>query len=76
MKDDEIFDYDDKGNLILVTNDMRFSLKTALANNPFRFYDGGVNKTCQINEKETEDAMKFRDSVTFYLLENDGVVIL
>jgi len=36
MKDDEIFDYDDKGNLILVTNDMRFSLKTALANNPFK----------------------------------------
>ena len=53
MKDDEIFDYVVKENLILVTNDMRFSLKTALANHPFRFYDGGANKTYQINAKET-----------------------
>ena len=76
MKDDEIFDYVVKENLILVTNDMRFSLKTAFANNPFRFYDGGAKKTYQINAKETEDAMKFRDSVTFYLLENDEMIIL
>ncbi len=69
MKDDEIFDYVINENLILVTNDMRFSLKTALANHPFRFFDGVANKTYQINAKETEDAMKFRDSVTFYLLK-------
>ena len=43
---------------------------------PLRFYDGGANKTYQINAKETEDAMKFRDSVIFYLLENDEVIIL
>ena len=54
---------------------MRFSLKTALASHPFRFYDGEANKTYQINAKETEDAMKFRDSVTFYLLEINVVII-
>ncbi len=75
MKDDEIFDNVVKENLILVTNDMRFSLKTTFANNSFRFYDEEANKTCQINVKEIEDAMKFRDSVTFYLLENNEVAI-
>lgn len=54
---------------------MRFSLKTALVNHLFRFYNGGANKTYQINAKETDGAMKFRDSVTFYLLENDEVII-
>ena len=75
MKDDEIFDYVINENLILVTNDMRFSLKTALANHPFRFYDGGANKTYKINAKETEGAMKFSDSVTLLFIENDEVVI-
>ncbi len=54
---------------------MRFSLKTALVNHLFRFYNGGAKKTHQINAKETEDIMKFSDSVTFYLLENDEGVI-
>ncbi len=34
MKDDEIFDYVINENLILVTNDMRFSLKTHLQTIP------------------------------------------
>ncbi|MCH7967946.1 MAG: hypothetical protein IH841_01635 [Thaumarchaeota archaeon] len=75
MKDDEIFDYVIKENWILVTNYMRCSLKTALANHLFRFYDKEPNKTYQINAKETQDAMKFSDSATFYLLENDEVII-
>ncbi len=73
-KDAKLFDYITKNNLILVTNDKRFSLRTAIENHPVRFYDRDTNKTYQINAKETDEIKKFSDSATFYILENDQVV--
>ena len=74
-KDAKLFDYITKNNLILVTNDKRFSLKTAIENHPVRFHDRDTNKTYQLYAKETDEIKKFSDSTTFYILENDQVVI-
>ena len=71
--DSEVLDYAIKKNLILVTNDMKASLRAAMRNHPVYYtgYQGGF----EIKAKRTEDAVRFRDPITFYALENDEVVI-
>ena len=71
--DSEILDYVIKKNLILVTNDMKFALRTAMKKQSVLFY-GGIGKSFTIHAEETPGA-KFSGSKTFYLLENDKVVI-
>lgn len=73
--DHEILDYAIKKNLILVTNDMKAALRTAMKNHPIVFYQR-EGKSFKINAEELgELSRKFSDSVTFYALENDEVVI-
>ena len=71
--DHEILDYAIKKNLILVTNDMKFALRTAMRNHPVYYngYQGGF----KIKAETMEEAVRFSDDKTFYLLENDQVMI-
>ena len=71
--DSEILDYAVKKNLILVTNDMKFALRTAMKHHPVLYtgFQGGF----KISAERTDDAVRFCGSKTFYLLENDKVVI-
>jgi len=71
--DSEILEYAIKKDLILVTNDMKFALRTAIQNHPVYYI--GCQGGFKINAETTEKAVRFRDSRTFYLLENDKVVI-
>jgi len=55
---------------------MKFALRTAMANHPVIFYQRH-GKSFKINTEEIiELDRKFNDSISFYALENDLVVIL
>jgi len=71
--DDTIIDYAIKKNLIPITKDLGFTFKTALNNHPviFRLKDGRYIK---IKGKEV-DMTKFNNSLTFYILDSDKVII-
>jgi len=71
--DHEILDYAVKKNLILVTNDMKLALRTAMKNHPV--YYVGFHGGFKIRAEATEKAVRFSGSKTFYLMENDKVVI-
>ena len=59
--------------MILVTNDMKFALRTAMKNHPV--YYVGCQGGFKISAETTEKAVRFSGSRTFYLLETDQVVI-
>jgi len=73
--DSKILEYAIKKNLTLITNDMKFALRTAMVKHPVIYYQRN-GKSMQINTEEIEDLdRKFSGSLTFYALENDEVVI-
>ena len=71
--DSEVLDYAMKKNLVLITNDMKFALRIAMKNQTALFYTRG-GKSFLINAQETPSA-KFSDSLSFYAVENDEVVM-
>ena len=73
-KDHIVLEYAVKNNLKLVTNDMKLAMQTALRNHPVFFLDKR-QKGFTLKLEETDEVTKFNDSTTFYLLENDQVVI-
>ena len=52
---------------------MKFALRTAMKHHPV-FYTGYLGGF-KISAEKTKDAVRFSGSKTFYLLENDKVVI-
>jgi len=73
-KDHQVLEYAIKNNLKLVTNDMKFAMQTALRNHPVSYMDNR-KRGFNLKLEPTDEITKFSDSITFYLLENDKVVI-
>jgi len=73
-KDREVLEYAIKKKLALVTNDMKLAMQTALRNHPV-FYLSKNNRGFIVKLEQADEIVKFSGSMTFYLLENDKIVI-
>lgn len=75
-KDDEVFDLAKKLNRILVTSDMKFTLKVLLMNHPVYFQkQNGDRYFVKPTIEKKEHIGKCNDFVTQYLLKNDEIII-
>lgn len=76
-KDDEVFDLAKKLNRILVTSDMKFTLKVLLMNQPVYFQkQNGERYFVKPNIGKKENIGKCNDFVTQYLLSEEDEIII
>ena len=76
-KDNEVFEFAKKKNLIVVTNDQKFSLHMLLENKTivYQFRDGKRVKIKPMLEKMDHVARFHDDEITAHVLEFDEIII-